>query len=239
MRRILILALFLFSLTHPVYAEGLSESQLKNAVRPYMQAVRECVDRQRELDPSVGGRMDLSFTIGNRGRVTKVQVLTGDHERTYAAGCVDGVLRSVKFPKFPGRPVVVPHFPVGLKNAEAADISIEEEDDQTPPKVREAPRKLRAPVLRLLKTAEGTIRACAKDHEEKPKRKRKKKIKSTALTITFTLNPLGRVTAVKVLDQAHQKDHLAGCVTGVLVFAEFPSVGSEPLTISRAKLSRL
>ena len=79
-------------------AEGLSGSQVKAAMRPYMRAVGDCINRQHELNSSVSGRVDLSFTIGNRGRITKVQVLTEDHVRTYVAGCVGGVLRSVKFP---------------------------------------------------------------------------------------------------------------------------------------------
>lgn len=220
-------------------ADGLAESQVKAAMRPYMQAVRECINRQHELDSSVTGRVDLSFTIGNRGRVTKVSVLTEDHVRTYIAGCVDGVLRSVKFPKFSGKPVVVPHFPLPLKNADAVDINLDE-DEEPPPKPREAHRKLRKPVLRRLKMAAGTIRACVNDHKEKAKKKRRKrKKKSTSLTITFTLNPLGRVTEVKVLDKAHRHDYMAGCVAGVLAFVEFPYQGSDTLTFSRAKIPRL
>ena len=76
----------------PASAEGLSGAQVKNAMRPYMQAVRNCVERQSELDSSVSGRMDLSFTIGNRGRVARVEVLTPEHVRTYVAGCVGGVV---------------------------------------------------------------------------------------------------------------------------------------------------
>ena len=232
--------LTLLALPQASNADGLSQSQVKSAMRPYMQAVRECINRQHELDSSVTGRVDLSFTIGNRGRISKVQVLTEDHVRTYIAGCVGGVLRSVKFPRFSGKPVVVPHFPVPLKNPDAVDINLDEDDEEPPPKVKEAHRKLRKPVLRRLKMAAGTIRACVKDHKEKTKKKRrrKRKKKSTSLTITFTLNPLGRVIEVKVLDKAHQKDHMAGCVAGVLACVEFPYQGSVALTFSRAKLPR-
>lgn len=227
------LALLLVPL--PAFSAGLSEAQLKNAMRPYMQAVRECVERQHDLDSSVSGRMDLSFTIGNRGRVTRVEVLTEDHIRTYVAGCVDGVLRSVKFPRFSGKPVVVPRFPLPLQPA-ADDVGIEEEE--TPPKPREAHRKLRKPVLKRLKMAEGAIRACVGDHKEKPKRRRRKP-RPTTLTLTFTINPLGRVTEVKVLDKIHRHDYMAGCVSGVLTFVEFPVQGSENLTFSRARIPRL
>jgi hypothetical protein len=216
------------------FAGGLSGAQLKNSLRPYMQAVRKCVEQQADLDSSVSGRMDLMFTIGNRGRVTKVEVLTENHFKTYVAGCVGGVLRSVKFPRFKGKPVEVPHFPVPLKPADG-DVSIEEE--VTPPKIREAHRKLKKPVLKRLKMATGTIRACVNDHKEKPKRRRKKR--KTTLSITFTLNPLGRTEEVKVLTKAHRKDFMAGCVSGVLAFVEFPYQGSVTLRFSRAKIPRL
>ncbi len=234
MQRIISLILLIALVPDPVSGEGLSGAQLKNAMRPYMQAVRECVERQSEVDASVTGRMDLSFTIGNRGRVTQVRVLTEDHVRTYVAGCVGGVLRSVKFPRFSGKPVVVPHFPLPLKPAED-EVSIEEEE--TPPKTREAHRKLKKPVLKRLKMATGTIRACVNDHKEKPRRRRRKR--TTTLSITFTLNPLGRVTEVKVLTRAHRSDYLAGCVAGVLACVEFPYQGSDTLTFSRAKVPRL
>jgi hypothetical protein len=234
MRHFLVLALMFPLLARPASAAGLSEAQLKNAMRPYMQAVRKCVEQQSDLDSSVSGRMDLRFTIGNRGRITNVEVLTENHFRTYVAGCVGGVLRSVKFPKFSGKPVVVPHFPVPLKKA---DTGFEIEEEETPPKIREAHRKLKKPVLKRLKMATGTIRACVKDHKEKPRRRRKKR--TTTLSITFTLNPLGRVTEVKVLDKAHRSDYMAGCVSGVLAFVEFPYQGSVTLKFSRAKIPRL
>ena len=232
LRSITCLALLLSAL--PALAGGLSEAQLKNSMRPYMQAVRKCVEQQADLDSSVTGRMDLSFTIGNRGRITKVEVLTENHFRTYVAGCVGGVLRSVKFPRFKGKPVEVPHFPVGLRPAED-DVSIEEET--TPPKIREAHRKLKKPVFKRLKMAAGTIRACVNDHKEKSRRRKKKR--KTTLSITFTLNPLGRVEEVKVLTKAHRNDHMAGCVSGVLAFVEFPYQGSVTLKFSRAKIPRL
>jgi sRNA-binding protein len=227
------LALVLIPL--PAFAEGLSEAQLKNAMRPYMQAMRNCVEQQSDLDSSVAGRMDLSFTVGNRGRVTQVRVLTGEHVRTYVAGCVGGVLRSVKFPKFSGKPVVVPHFPLPLKSADP-EGTIEEEEG-SPTKAREAHRKLKKPVLKRLKMATGTIRACVNDHKEKPRRRRRKR--TTTLSITFTLNPLGRVTEVKVLTKAHRSDYMAGCVAGVLAFVEFPYQGSDTLKFSGARIPRL
>jgi len=227
------LALLLVPL--PAFADGLSGAQVKNAMRPYMQAVRNCVEQQSELDSSVSGRMDLSFTVGNRGRVTKVEVLTENHFRTYVAGCVGGVLRSVKFPRFSGKPVVVPHFPLPLNPADD-DFSIEEEE-ATPPKAREAHRKLKKPVYKRLKMATGTIRACVNDHKEKPRRRRRKR--KTTLSITFTLNPLGRVTEVKVLTKAHRSDYMAGCVAGVLTCVEFPYQGSVNLKFSRARVPRL
>jgi hypothetical protein len=226
--------------------QGLAGNDVKNAMRPYMQAVRDCAVRQHELDPTIEGKLELSFTISNRGRVIKVQVLDEKYARTYVAGCAGGVLRSMVFPKFKGRPVVVPKFPVALgPGPEKIPGPLDEDEEKKPNAAREAPRKLRAKVLRKVKKAFGTIKACVKDHpakkQEGKKRKRKRRKKAPRigpLKITFTLNPLGRTIGVDVLDKIHGKNHVAGCVAGVLSFVEFPAQGSDNLSFSKVALPR-
>jgi len=220
--------------------QGLSQQQVSTAMRPYMQAVRDCAARQHELDPKVSGRMDLSFSIAHTGRVSTVQVLTAEHARSYAAGCADGVLRSMKFPAFAGKPVVVPHLPIELGGAQTEAAPWDEDEPAKAEPIKEAPRKIRARVLARLKPAVGTMRACARDFAEPAgKRRRRRPRRPGPLTIRLTLNPLGRTTGVEVLDRRHRADHLAGCVAGVLALTEFPSLGSDSLRFSRVRLPRL
>jgi hypothetical protein len=223
---------------------GLAQNKVRAAMRPFMQGLRDCVSRQHKLDPGVKGRLELSFTIGNRGKVTRVELLTGEHARTYVAGCADGVIRSIEFPKFSGQPVVVPKFPIVLESQEAPAFPPRYEDDEEkPPSEAEAPRKFRAKVRSHLKPAAATIRACIRDHQTKSsgkkrkRRRRRKKSRIGPLSLDLTLNPLGHVMEVQLRGNAHQKDHVAGCVTGVLTFVEFPALGSEALRYSRMKLS--
>lgn len=224
--------------------QGLSQDKVRAAVRPYMQGIRDCVSRQRELDSKVKGRMELSFSIGSQGKVTRVEVLTSEHARTYVAGCADGAIRSIKFPKFTGQPVVVPKFPIVLDSEEAPAFPPKYEDDEEkPPSAAEAPRKFRAKIGSRLKPAAATIQACIRDHQEKVtdkrrrKRRRRKQLRVGSLSLDLTLNPLGHVMEVQIRDKAHQKDHVSGCVTGVLTFVEFPSLGSEALRYSKMRLS--
>ncbi len=119
----------------------------------------------------------------------------------------------------------------------------EEDEAAEAEPVKEAPRKIRARVLKRLKPAVRLIRACSRDFVQ-PTRKRRKRRKRRPkrlgpLTIRFTLNPLGRTTQVEVLGRRHRSDYVAGCVAGVLALTEFPQLGSVPLRFSRVKLPRL
>lgn len=223
--------------------QGLAPNEVKNALRPYMQAMHDCTSRQHELDASVSGKLEFSFTIGNRGHVTRVELLSETHAGSYAAGCIDGVLRAVAFPKFKGKPVVVPKFPVSLAAAAGVANPMEDDELSTPTRIRKAPRKLRAKVARRLKRATGKLRACVADLRPKPQKKarrRRARVRRVGpLKISFVLNQFGRTSDVNVQDKAHAKDYVAGCVTGVLFFTEFPMQGSDKLSFSNVRLPRL
>ena len=247
---ILALACMLCMLPVPVAhgeeGQGLSHVELKNAMRPYMQAIRQCAVRQKELDESVGGQMELSFTIGNRGRVTKVGLLTGQHSGSYVAGCTVGVIRSIEFPKFSGKPVVVPRFPVKLEAQEAPGFPEDDYMGAKEVKTRKAPPKRRARILRRLTKAAKTMRACVKDLEPPQKkskrrrrRRRKPRRKAIRLRLSFNVSPLGHASDIEIAGKAHRTDHVAGCVAGVLSFVEFPTHESETFSISRLRLPPL
>lgn len=232
---------------------GLSPAAVKNAMRPYMQAIRACTERQREIKKPAGESLDLSFTIGNRGKVRSVRLLTKEHVGTYLAGCAAGVIRSVEFPAFSGKPVVVPRFPVKLQAAAPAPfppgggIDEDETSDKPPP----APRKVRAKILRRLRGAVPPVRACIREsrpQDETPARRKRRrrrrrrarrKSRRLRLVISFVVNPLGRASDIGIATPAHRTDHVAGCVSGVLSFVEFPPQHSESYTLSRVKLPPL
>jgi len=232
--------------------KGLSPAAVKNAMRPYVQAIRACVERQREIKAPAGESLDLSFTIGNRGKVRAVRLLSAEHAGTYLAGCAAGVIRSVEFPAFSGEPVVVPRFPVPLQAAEPAPLPPGDDiDDEPPAKPPAAPPRVRAKILRRLRSAVPAMRACIQETrpQDKPpaRRKRRRKRRRRArrkprrlqLVISFVVNPLGRASDIEIATPAHRTDHAAGCVTGVLSFLELPPQQSESYTLSRVKLPPL
>ncbi|HOX44413.1 MAG TPA: AgmX/PglI C-terminal domain-containing protein [Myxococcota bacterium] len=231
--------------------DGLAEGAVQAALRPYAPGLVTCAERQRALDPRVGGKLDVAFTIGKDGRVSKVEVLTPAHRRTYVAGCVDAVLRTVKFPRPVGEPVVVPHLPLQVGRPEDAPPEPEpDEDEVKPPPPPEAAKPARAEVGRKVAGVAGLIKTCIAEQgapvmDEQPRKgKRKKRAKPKAdrigpVLVTLTINPLGRAEGIEVIAPAHPRDHVAGCVAGALIFVEFPGSEADTLRFSKLPLPKL
>jgi hypothetical protein len=223
--------------------DGLSHAQVAAAMRPYTSAFRTCAERQRALAHQVRGRMEVAFTVGSRGGLERFEVLTPEHRGSFAAGCVAGVLRSVKFPAFRGEPVLIPRLPVELGEDESPPPEVDPDD--LPPPPPEASKKARAEVEKRLKGLVEPLRACAREQLPEPAPRKAKKKKKPAppsvgpLQLELVINPLGRAERIEVLTPAHRKDHVAGCATGLLLFAEFPPQGAETLGYPKLALPRL
>jgi len=61
-------------------------------------ALKGCIEQQAERDPNVVGTMEISFTIHPDGRVRALEVLSREHEGTYAETCFGYVIMATKFP---------------------------------------------------------------------------------------------------------------------------------------------
>jgi len=252
MRRTLI-ALMLLAAAGQARAEGagLAEGAVQAALRPYAPGFTTCAERQRALDPRVGGKLDVAFTIGKDGRVSRVEVLTPAHRRTYVAGCVDAVLRAVRFPRPTGEPVVVPHLPIQVGRPEDAPPEPEpDEDEVKPPPPPEGAKPARAEVARKVAEVVARIKTCIVEQGAPaagppPKKgKKRKRAKPRAerigpVVVTLTINPLGRAEGIEVIAPAHPRDHVAGCVAGALIFLEFPGSEADTLRFSKVPLPKL
>jgi tetratricopeptide (TPR) repeat protein len=64
----------------------------------FLPALKGCIEQQVERDPSVVGTMEVTFTINPDGRVRALEVLSREHEGTYAKACFSYVIREIKFP---------------------------------------------------------------------------------------------------------------------------------------------
>ncbi|MBN2498844.1 MAG: zinc-ribbon domain-containing protein [Deltaproteobacteria bacterium] len=94
--------------------EGLTKTQIVNTMRKYQKAMKGCVIQQKQRDPSISGTMAISFTVQTSGKVSSVRVLTSEHQKSYVAGCISFIIKSMVFPKFSGKPFTVPRFPLKL-----------------------------------------------------------------------------------------------------------------------------
>ena len=91
----------------------LSKSQISKTMKKKISAMKQCVEQQRQRDPSVTGTMMVSFTIDPGGTVSTVRIKTAQHQGTFVAGCIQYIIKSMKFPKAQ-QPFTVPVLPLKL-----------------------------------------------------------------------------------------------------------------------------
>jgi predicted Zn finger-like uncharacterized protein len=77
----------------------LSKSQISKTMKKQIGAMKQCVEQQRQRDPSVTGTMKVSFTIEPGGNVSTARIKTAQHQGTFVAGCILHIIKSMKFPK--------------------------------------------------------------------------------------------------------------------------------------------
>jgi predicted Zn finger-like uncharacterized protein len=90
--------------------QGVSVSQINEAVRSQTSALQRCVEQQRAADPDTRGTLKVRWTIGGDGSVRDVRVLSEEFGRQPIAPCISGVVRSLHFPRSrtTGQEVVFP-----------------------------------------------------------------------------------------------------------------------------------
>jgi predicted Zn finger-like uncharacterized protein len=94
--------------------DTLSKKEIALTMRKYIKAMKGCVQQQQQRDPSVKGTMQVSFVIQGSGKATNVTILSTEHKGTYVAGCIQYLIKNMKFSKFSGNPITVPKVPLTL-----------------------------------------------------------------------------------------------------------------------------
>jgi hypothetical protein len=92
----------------------LSNADVMGVMRQHLAEFKACNRKQKSIDPSVRGRMVVTFVIKQTGRVSKVTTTTDRFKSTYVSGCTAKVIRQIRFPEFGGKPKRVP-FPFTVK----------------------------------------------------------------------------------------------------------------------------
>jgi predicted Zn finger-like uncharacterized protein len=92
----------------------LSNADVLGIMRQHIAEFKACNRKQKEIDPSVKGKMVVSFIVNPSGKVGKVDVTTPDFNKTFVASCISKVIHQLNFPPFGGKPKKVP-FPFTVK----------------------------------------------------------------------------------------------------------------------------
>jgi hypothetical protein len=92
----------------------LSNADVLGVMRQHIAEFKACNRKQKEIDPSVKGKMVVSFIVNPNGRVGTVKVTTARFKKTFVATCISKVIRQLNFSKFGGKPKKVP-FPFTVK----------------------------------------------------------------------------------------------------------------------------
>jgi hypothetical protein len=95
-------------------AYSLEESQVLSVIKARSQDVSACLKRQAEKDPSITGKMIVSWEILPSGGTSKVALETDKFRGSIAAECIVKVVEGLEFPRFRGEPIPV-KFPFNVK----------------------------------------------------------------------------------------------------------------------------
>jgi pSer/pThr/pTyr-binding forkhead associated (FHA) protein len=89
-----------FTATKTVVLGSIDPELLRKILREYIPQFRYCYQNELSNNPNLGGIIDLNFTLNGQGKVTSSKVLskTGSFSNK-GIGCIDGVLKSIPFPK--------------------------------------------------------------------------------------------------------------------------------------------
>ena len=82
-------------------------------VKANMGKIKGCQKQQQTMDPSITGKMIVSWDIQPGGRPANIKVETASFQGTFVAGCIKGVVEEFSFPKFSGDPIHI-NFPFKL-----------------------------------------------------------------------------------------------------------------------------
>lgn len=88
-----------------------SNSDIIQAVQANVPAIKKCAAEQKAKDPSVSGKIVMSWKIQASGKASNVSVKTDEFRSSYMGACLGNVIKSMSFPKHKttaGHPVDFP-----------------------------------------------------------------------------------------------------------------------------------
>lgn len=86
---------------------SLDRDQIAKVINSNIQQIRSCYERALLKEPGLGGRLVVEWTIGTNGRVAAVKTRSSTVKGATIPNCVLNSLKTWRFPKPKGGPVVV------------------------------------------------------------------------------------------------------------------------------------
>ncbi|MDX2086567.1 MAG: AgmX/PglI C-terminal domain-containing protein [Kofleriaceae bacterium] len=93
----------------PTSFAGLDRDVIRRLIRRELVKIRACYERQLVAEPQLAGKVALKFTVKADGHVDHVATTTSLHPDVDA--CLEGVVRTIVFPKPQGGGMVVVNYP--------------------------------------------------------------------------------------------------------------------------------
>jgi len=79
--------------------DKLTPAQINESVAGRIDALRKCVSEQKARDPGASGVLKMKWVIGGDGIVRDAKAMPGDYAAGPFAGCITGVVKTIKFPR--------------------------------------------------------------------------------------------------------------------------------------------
>lgn len=90
---------------------SLSKEVIQGGVRSKMLQIRRCYEQQLAQDPALGGKLTVKMLINGEGEVAKVDRVSSSLQEPSLEACVEGALKTLRFPKPKGGGIVLVTYP--------------------------------------------------------------------------------------------------------------------------------
>lgn len=94
-----------------LYGDGLSKSLVGDYLSRHWNQFKWCYSRELDKDPNLYGKVTVTFTISNEGRVGEAQVLSSSMNDMNVESCVLRTIRRIRFPRPDGGGEVIVTYP--------------------------------------------------------------------------------------------------------------------------------
>jgi outer membrane biosynthesis protein TonB len=101
---------------------GLTREQVEEVISRNMGQIRYCYEKGLQVEPSLKGRVAVSFVIGAGGQVSTARVQHSSVESRQLEGCIVGRLKDFKFPRPVAGVNVQVQYPFSFRRVSSTDV---------------------------------------------------------------------------------------------------------------------